>query len=177
MKDTIIQVVGWMAFGFIMAALMWLYEQASQRAPVITSSGHQLLRLPRFIGAIGLIALIGGVGVIIYGLINFNEEDLLPQSLLFLMCAGLGMPLVLETWVAKIILTEDSIIRINMLGRKKQILWKDIQSIKYNSTTMELKLSSNTTKITCHRHLMGFYHLVKAILDKTPYTLEQLKIS
>ncbi len=43
--------------------------------------------------------------------------------------------------------------------------------------TMELKLSSNTTKMTCHRHLMGFYHLVKVILDKTPYTLEQLKIT
>ena len=177
MKDTIIHIVGWMTFGTIMALLMWLYEQSSRRAPVITSSGYQLLRLPKMMGVIGVVALGVGAGVVIYGLINFNKEDLLYIFLSFLLFGGLGMLLILETYVAKILLTEDSIIRINMLGRKKQILWKDIQNIKYNSTTMELKISSNTTKITCHRYLMGFYHLVRAILDKTPYTLEQLKIS
>ena len=170
------QGMGWFFYVVVMAIFWVIVKKASKRHPTENSKGQKVLILPSLFGLIGIFSAMAGTSVIIYGLIDFDGENIIPQFLIFILFTTLGMLLVLEKWISKIILTKKSIVKINMFGKRKEIKWKDITDVTFSSGTLELKIRNDETKINCHKHLIGFDHIVDQLEKNTEFHREQLKI-
>lgn len=162
--------------GVLITLMMIFFNRASKANPVKNTDGNDMLKLPLLYGVIGLLSFIPGLAIIIYGLIDFNPESILPQLFLFLLFGGLGGILILQQWVAKVILTEKEIIKITMFGQKKVIKWEDIVVLRFNKVSLELKIQSKEAKIKCHQHLVGFPILVDKLEKVTGMTKDQMRI-
>jgi hypothetical protein len=162
--------------GVVITLMMSFFNNASKANPVKNYDGDDVLKLPLLYGIIGLLSFIAGLAIIIYGLMDYNPESILPQLFLFLLFGGLGGILILQQWVVKLILTEKEIIKITMFGQKKVIKWKEIVTVRFNKVSLELKIQSKETKIKCHQHLVGFHVLVYRLKKETGRTEDQMGI-
>jgi len=161
--------------GVVVTLMMNFFNKASKANPEKNTDGNEMLTLPLLYGIIGLLSFVIGLAIIIYGLVDFNPENIFPQLFLFLLFGGLGGMLVLQQWVAKVIMTEKEIIKITMFGQKKVIRWEDILVLRFNKVSLELKIQSKETKIKCHQHLVGFPILVDKLVKVTGMTKVQMR--
>ncbi|MFL0267812.1 hypothetical protein [Candidatus Clostridium radicumherbarum] len=96
---------------------------------------------------VGIIASLGTVKTISGALVV-----LLISILLLLLC----LPLLLVSRNQKIMVSDEKILFYSMTGKLKEILWTDINEVKFNKVSLELKLITNSTSIKLHMHLVGF---------------------
>jgi hypothetical protein len=163
-------------YAVIIALVMlitYFSRKASLKNPVETQKGITIYRLPKLYGIIGLISV--GIGLIplIVGMADFSMETLKTVIFLFLLFGGLGMLLVLMTWVHKIMISEEAIIQKNMLGKFKTVKFTEIEKIRFNIITTELIIKSSNGKIRCHENLVGFGQLVNTLVEKTNFKREE----
>jgi len=163
-------------YAVIIALVMlvtYFTRKASLKNPVETQTGVTIYRLPKLYGIIGLISI--GIGLIplIAGLVDFSIETLKTVAFLFLLFGGLGMVLVLMTWVHKIMISGEIIIQKNMLGKIKTVKFSEIEKIRFNNITNELIIKSSNGKIRCHENLVGFDQLVNTLVEKTDFKREE----
>ncbi len=148
-------------------------RKASLKNPVETREGLTIYRLPKLYGIIGLISVVIGLIPLVVGLVDFSIETLKTVSFLFLLFGGLGMLLILMTWVHKIMISEENIIQKNMLGKIKIVKFSEIEKIRFNTITTELIIKSSNGKIRCHENLVGFSQLVNTLVKKTDFKREE----
>lgn len=161
----------------IICSLVFNYlSKLSKRAPLSLNSGDKLLKLPLFYGVTGIIGFTFGLAIIVYGLIDYDEENILPQLFIFLFIGGMSAILILQQWVIKTIMTDTELIKINAFGKERKIKWEEINSVKFNPFTLELKIKSEHCKIKCHYHLIGFPLLVEKLEQATGMSKAEMGI-
>lgn len=144
--------------------MMRLLARAAAKPPQTNAAGHPVLVMPRFYGILGALACAVGLGLAGYFLLwHYNPDDLVALLLIVLMAAGLGLPLLLVGFVAKLTLTPEGLERTTALGRQRFIRWADIESVSYGAVSMEVTISDGRQRIKCHAHAIGFERLVEAL--------------
>ncbi len=63
----------------------------------------------------------------------------------------------------KVILTPQSLIHRNLIGKYKSLDWANIKTVDYGAVSMLLKISDGNYEIGCHAHLIGFDELVSEL--------------
>lgn len=142
---------------------MYYLNKQSRKDASVDANGNVILLLPAFYGILGIGATSLGCGLLVLGLINFNADDIKPIFGLFLLFAGLGTILILYRYVYKVILTPQSLIHRNLIGKYKYLDWSGIKTVDYGAVSMLLKVSDGNSKIGCHAHLIGFNELVSEL--------------
>ncbi len=132
--------------------------------------------LPKVFGVIGWISFIPGLLILIYGLIDYNKENIGTQFGLFGLFGGLGLLLICLRRVMRIVVSNKGITKTSMIGTKKYIDWREIRSVKYKKVAQELVIKSQNKKIRCNLYLVGFYGLVEIIEKKTKITKTDMNI-
>lgn len=165
--DIIFSAISSAMIGFAVVLVMNLLKKASKENAILTDEGHQILKMPILYGIFGIISFMLGLVVICLGIIMFDSENIYPQFFMFLLFSGLGIPLILQAWVAKTILTDTEIIKVSGFGKRKSIKWKDIQKVTFGKISLELKIQDQQNKIKCHQHLVGFHSLVEKLEEET----------
>lgn len=164
------------SIGLIVTLMMLYLNKASKSRPELNSEGNVILKLSILYGITGLISFISGIAIIIYGLIYFNSEEFLFRLIFFGIFGVSGCILILQQWGSKVILTEQEIIKISMFGKISRIKWKEINDVKFNKASWQLKIQSEKTRINCHMHLVGFPKLVERLEKETSISRYQMKI-
>ena len=157
-------------------ALMNYFKKTSKKPPVIDEKGNKILKLSKGYGIVGLIGLIFGTAVMVYGLIDNNPKNIVVQISIFIFFAVLGLLLILAALNYKIIISEKEIIHKSLFGTRKSIKWEDIKGARYNSLTDDLVITDNDTEIRCEPFIIGFPVLVRMLEEKAGITQEQLEI-
>ncbi|UOQ72152.1 hypothetical protein [Hymenobacter cellulosilyticus] len=101
----------------VVMLVMQYLNKAAKQGPRVDAEGNSVL-LPRFYGVLGLLAAAAGTGVLLYGLFDYNPENIGPQLGLFALFAGLGLPLVLMAYVHRLTLTRKESGKRICLGRR-----------------------------------------------------------
>lgn len=168
-----IELIKYAVITTLVLLVTYFARKASLKNPVKTQDGITIFRLPKLYGIIGLISV--GIGLIplIAGIADFSIETIKTVAFLFLLFGGLGMLLVLMTWVHKIMINEESIIQKNILGKIKTVKFTEIEKIRFNKITNELIIKSSNGKIRCHENLVGFSQLVRTLVEKTDFKREE----
>lgn len=148
-------------------------DGVSARDPIKDANGNEILQLPIYYAIFGLISSAIGLTVLMYGLINYDSDDIYLQLIFFILFGGIGLYLILFQRVEKIILTDKYIINNTILGQRKVIAWKHITDVSFNKITWVLKIQAKGVSIKCHRHLVGF----PVLIDRLDKKLKIRKIS
>lgn len=146
-------------------------SHASLKKPKQDSNGNSVFRLPYFYGVLGVIAAVAGVALLLFGIFTCKPGEEMIVLGIFIMLEGLGVPLVLAGLVMKIVVTPAGIKQSNLIGKVKEVRWKEINALTFNKTTLELKIKSPFNTIKAHQHLVGFPYLVKEIEERTKLTI------
>lgn len=172
-----IELIKYAVITTIVLLITFFARKASSKNPIETQKGITIYRLPKLYGIIGLISV--GVGLIplISVISDFSIETLKTVAFLFLLFGGLGMLLVLMTWIYKIMVSEEAIIQKNMLGKIKTVRFNEIEKIRFNKITTELIIQSTNGKIRCHENFVGFGHLVNILVKKTNFKREDFGLN
>lgn len=160
----------------ILHGLFQVLNIASEREPKKDKTGRTVLRLPKLYGVIGLVPAVVAVVILIFGIFNPHHEEIWAILFCFILGMGLGLPLILVTWVYEVRLSDFEISWRNLLGRKKSMYWSEVSSVKFNPWTQELVISNGIKKARCHRHLIGFPRLLDIIYKKFNPTGGELRI-
>lgn len=165
------------AIGVIVAGLMaYLANQAKQNAsPSATGKFH--LRLHKAYAIIGWGCVLLGVGFFIGSMFSSEEHVLEIAFVLLLFLGGLGAICVL--WYNNHSVTFDSnkLSSFSWLGKRQEIKWKAITSIKFNAVSGMLVFSNDRQeKVKAHMHLVGLGSLVVAIESHTKWKKSDLEI-
>lgn len=141
-------------------------DGVSARDPIKDANGNEILQPPIYYGMLGLISSAIGLTVLMYGLINYDSENVYIQLIFFILFGGIGLFLILFQRVEKIVLTDKHIINITILGQRKVIAWKHITNVSFNNVTWVLKIQSSGVSIKCHKHMVGFLTLIERLEKK-----------
>lgn len=161
---------------FIVALTLMFLQKQSKKTPVVNEQGNPVLRLPKLYGIIGIIASVLGDFILIFAILFFDEEDIIHQVILFLLFAGCGIPLMLQGFRHEVVLTDEGIVVKNMIGKVKSVRWENITTARFNSLTLELKISDGTTTVKCHHHLVGFDLLVDRIVERSGLRRVEMRV-
>jgi hypothetical protein len=164
--------------------LMKYLVNSSKKEPIIDESGKMILRINKAFAVIGYIVVLAAIFIIIIACLGTvkSQSDLLIVICLTAFFALLGIILILYSHNFKVEVNEEKIIGFGMFGKSKEIKWNDIKKLKFNKTSMELIVISDTAKIKIYPHLIGFPNLVNLIkqkLDASMYqeVLQQIEIA
>ena len=158
------------------AIVMYYLNKQSQKDASVDADGNTVLLLPVFYGVLGIAAAGLGCGLLVFGLINYNADDIKPLFGLFLLFAGLGTPFILYRYVYRVILTPQSLVHRNLIGKYKSLDWADITMVNYSAAMMNLKVSDGNSKVSCYAHLVGFKQLVSELEECSGKTRAEMGI-
>jgi hypothetical protein len=125
--------------------------------------GVFVLRMNKAYGVIGYICIaFAGITGIIAAIAKVQSSaDFWSVIFIVLLICGLGTPLVLVARNQKVVVTDEEVINYGMTGKRKEILWKDVDKVQFNKVSLELKLTARRTSISLHMHLVGFNKFIE----------------
>ena len=156
-------------------AVSYLNKQSKKNVQP-DAQGNLTLVMPLFIGALGAICSAIGLSVLVFGLLNYDEDGTGALLFLFILFAGLGVPMVLLRYVYRIVLTPDGIAQRSMFGKKQWMAWADIQTVEHSAIMGELRLFDGLKKMKCHVQVVGFDMLVAELERRLSKTRSQMGI-
>ena len=119
-----------------------------------------VLHLPDFYGKIGIGSIIFGGLISVDTLFNEGIEGMLLSLPVFGFFALLGALLVAGRRVMKVKVYDTKIVKVSFIGTSKEIQFANIREVKFNRSTLELKLRDGSKRIKCHAHLVGFERII-----------------
>lgn len=149
---------------FVLVILLMRYLMSSSNKEITANDdGVLVFKMNKVYGIIGVL------GIIIAGIIGIIASlgtvktivDFLMVLFLVLLFICLCFPLILVSRNQKIVASDERILFYSMTGKPKEILWKDINKVKFNKVSLELKLITSSTSIKLHRHLVGFNKFIE----------------
>lgn len=142
----------------LISALMKYLMSSSNRETSEKVEGNLLLKMNKAYGVIGIIGIVlAAIAGIAGGFVIVKTfQDFLMLLLAEIIMIFLCLILVLAARNYKIIVSDEKILFYSITGKSKEILWTNIEKVKFNKATLELKLSTNSTSIKLHMHLVGF---------------------
>ncbi len=158
----------------VVSAMMKFLIDASKKKPVIDSEGNKILKLPRPYEIVGVTLSSTSLVVLIYGVVNFNPENILPQFIIFVLSGGLGFLLILLGRVYQVTFNDNEISARSIFGKSITIRWENIQEVKFSTASAELKINDGAHTIKCHQHLVGFRTMVDFLKTKLDITGDQI---
>jgi hypothetical protein len=170
------KILKFLSIAWLVTLLMNYFKKTSKRTPGADKKGNIVLKLSMVYGIIGLLSFILGAAVLVYGLIEYDPEDIGAQIGIFVLFGGLGFLVILITLTHRIFISDKEITQRTILGKRKSIMWEDIKNAKFNPASDYLVIMSDEKKIRCEPFLIGFPVLVKMLEDKVGIKLEQLEI-
>jgi hypothetical protein len=170
------KILKYLSIVWLVTLLMNYFKKTSKKTPAADEKGNIVLKLSMVYGIIGLISFILGAAVLVYGLLEYDPEDIGAQIGIFILFGGLGFLLILITITHRIFISDKEITQRTILGKRKSIMWEDIKSAKFNPSSDYLVIMSDEKKIRCEPFLIGFPVLVKLLEDKAGIMLEQMEI-
>ncbi|MBF9238311.1 hypothetical protein I2I05_12975 [Hymenobacter sp. BT683] len=141
------------------------------------AQGNITLVVPLFIGLLGAVCSAIGLSVLVFGLLNFDGDDIGAQLFFFILFVGLGLPMVLLRYVYQIVLMPDGIAQRSMFGKKQWMAWANIQTVEHSAGMGELRLFDGVKKIKCHVQVVGFDLLVEELSKRLGKTRAEMGIS
>ncbi len=139
----------------------------------IFKSGQYLLVMNKLYGALGWIIFLPSLAMVVSPFF-YPElfQTFFPTSAI---CAFLGVILILSGRNHAVRFDSHVIESCNWLGTGNTILWRDIQSISYNSITGTITVVDvYGNKMKVHQHLKGIYEFVLAIEEHTTFNPDEL---
>ena len=170
------EIIKYLIIAGLILIITYFTRKAAKKDPIENNLGDSVYSLPKLYGIIGIISVSISFIVIIASLIEFTLENLTTKLFLILLFGGLGLPLILMTWVNKVIIDPTEIIQRNMWGKIKTIKLKEIQKIKFNNILSELVINDENNKIRCHENLIGFNDLVSRLSRSTNISKKEMGI-
>ena len=152
------------------------YAYKKSKAKPKRKNNKLIFVLPKVFGVVGWICFIPGLLILLFGLIDFNKENIGTQIGLFGLFGGIGLILIVLRRVMRVVISNKGITKTSMIGTKKYIDWKDIRLVKYKKVAQELLIQSNDKKIRCNLYLVGFNDLIEIIEKKTKITKTDMNI-
>lgn len=169
-------------YGLIIALLFRQFVLTWNNRTKKETSGYLILKLPKFYGYIGVIGLAGVIGVgasaleqLVYQ--GFPSIELMIAIVIMLIVfAGLGVLLILQTWVFEIRVNEQEIIQRSRMGKETSVQWTEVKDVKFSSLSLELAITDGVKKVKCHQHSVGFEKLIEQIKLKVNLDIQQLRL-
>lgn len=140
---------------------------ASDKKPKQDKDGNSVFKLPLFYAVLGFISAIGGFVFLLFGVLYSKPGEEAIVLCMFFVFEALGVPLILAGLMIKIVLTPTAIKQTNLIGKEKEIKWREINSLSFDKITLELKIKSKFTTIKAHQHMVGYPYLAKEIIERT----------
>lgn len=159
----------------IVGIMMTLLLAASKKKPKIDEEGRTVLKLPLFYTIIGVIALIGGLGLL-YVTIYLAGDDRMPAGIGSLITFILGYFLFAKGYISNIVISETGIIETTIFRKQKEILWSEVEGVSFGKVSLELSIRGKGKRIKAHMHMVGFQVLVKQVEVFTGKTKSELGI-
>lgn len=152
----------------VVSLLMVYLSKTSKKQPVLNKDGTMILKLDNVYG------LVGYTGVIISGVIPItdllgiveSQEDVLQIIGISVLSLILSIPLILLARNYKVEVTEDIIRYYSITGKTREIMWIDINKVKFGKISLELSLYTDYYKIKLHAHLIGFPSFIEIMKQK-----------
>lgn len=153
----------------VFALLFAYFNHLSNKRPKI-GDGAFIFRMPLLVGIIGVLSVIAGIATAIYGFLwgDYQTQDFWWILLGVVLMVGLGIPLILVTWIQEIRLDDEAIVQRTLLGKIRKIHYEEIEAITFGLLSQQLKITKGSTHIKCHRYTIGFADLLKIIQAKNP---------
>lgn len=173
--------MNYVKIGLLMAAIALLlvrYLMSGTEKKAAVKNGAIVLKNNKIYGIIGSFILIISMATIIISSLNpegFRED--IKTTVLLVIFLILGSTLFLLSVNVRILADEEKITHYNILRRKKQIMWKDINRVIFNQRRLELILDAKETRINIHIHMVGFLSFVKFMKSKLEYNLYKDAVS
>ncbi|MCB0736880.1 MAG: hypothetical protein KDC92_05150 [Bacteroidetes bacterium] len=124
-----------------------------------------ILHLHHYYGNFGIGSIIFGGLISASAFFNEGTEGFHGSLPVFGFFAFLGLLLLMGRWIMKVIVHENKITKVSLLGTSKEMQLAEIIKVKFNKTTLELKLSDGKKSISCHQHLVGFSYIIEKLND------------
>ncbi len=156
--------------------VMGLLYAASRKKAKEDGDGNLILQLPKFYFILGILIIVGGIGLLIYGFLFANESDKIIVSICSLLALIAGLFLFAKGYVSNILVTDLAIIETNLFGKQKEIRWNEIKKVSFGKVSKQLKIESANMNIKAHIHLVGFQELVAKLERKTGKTKVEIGI-
>ncbi|MBQ0767669.1 MAG: hypothetical protein KBT58_00145 [Bizionia sp.] len=155
--------------------ITFLYA-ASKKTPKEDGLGNILLQLPKLYYILGIFVVIGGIGLLIYAFVFANEDDKILATISSITAVLAGSILFAKGYISNLKVTDFEIIETTMFGHRKAIQWNEIKDLSFGKVSLELKITSHSTHIKAHMHLIGFQELLTKLEEKTGKTKTQIGI-
>lgn len=133
------------------------------------------LRLHKLYWYIGLFAATSAVILATFAVLD--GEVII--GLAFLLMMG-GVGIVSALWYANYRLKFDTelISTISAYGKKTEVQWQDIDSVKYSTFTGQIVFKTNTNeKLKVHQHVVGLKDVIRMMESKTTLKKADVKLS
>ena len=159
-------------------ALLFLTKSTDQNVSV-DADGFYNLRMNKFYGIIGVVAILIGV---LFGILMPLREERIDSGLIFgivlmlVIFCGTGIPCLMYYRNHRVSFDNKSIKVINVYGNRKEIQWSDISDIKFRALSGLLVIYTSNESVKLHQHLVGLGKFMGVLETKTKWTREELRI-
>ncbi|WP_143032228.1 hypothetical protein [Tenacibaculum sp. MAR_2009_124] len=160
----------------IITVVMGLLLAASKKKPKQDDLGNLLLQLPKFYYMLGILVILGGIALLIFGFFFANKNDQILAIISSSIALIVGLLLFTKGYISNIRITDSEITETTIFGKTKKIRYNKISDITFGKTSQEIKISSSNKTIKAHIHLVGIDSLISKLEEKTGRTRNQIGI-
>lgn len=167
----------YLIIGIVISFAFSFLTKYSSKKVAKNPSGRYNLKMNKLYGIVGVVSLILGFFCSVYLPLIENSSEVIIGIVLFLLIFwGLGIPSLMCYRNHSLSFDNKSIQVSNIYGKKKEIQWSDICTIKFNLFSGFLDLKTNKESIRVHQHLVGITHFADYIEKYTKWTCKELKL-
>ena len=158
----------------------WVRRVTRQPARPSTDGSRTLVFGKRYL-AMGLIAFLGGTGIVLWAAIKFgfsSPGDLFPFGVTLAIFLLGGGWMSLDALRTRVRISQEGITSVLPFRKPKSMTWQQIERVDYNFLCSWLVLyAPGKPRIRVSRYMVGFYDLIQALRDHISPTAQSGTLS
>ncbi|CAM1358273.1 hypothetical protein [Tenacibaculum xiamenense] len=160
----------------IMGGLLIYSNLQSQKRIRKNVHGKFFLKLNSIYKWLGFLCCFIASFILGFLITHWNTEIYILGPLTVLLFLGMGVTVLIWYYNFGVVFDQKRITRTNWYNAKSTISWNEIENIKFNIITSNLKIYSRVNSITIPQQTVGFVEFLNLMEEKTGYKAHELKI-
>ena len=160
----------------IMGALLIYSDLQSQKRIRKNVHGKFFLKLNSIYKWLGFLCCFIASFILGFLITHWNTEIYILGPLTVFLFLSMGIGVLIWYYNYEVIFDQKRIVVTNWKKRQLTIMWNEIENIKFNVVTSNLKIYSKMISINIPQQTVGFVEFLNLMEERTGYKAHELKI-